>query len=213
MFAGQLLPFFLISVLCILAPGPDNISVVSYGISQGRRAGMLFGAGCATGCLLHTFWAFIGLSAIIAASVAAFTTIKIAGALYLFYLAFQALRSQGLAGLKQAEVSAPLKAGSIYFRRGFLANALNPKVALFFLAFLPQFTRSGGISVPAQFLALGFCFAALTLVIFVAIGAFSGAVGEFLRSHSGLGVWLDRLAGTAFVLLGFRLLFAEARRD
>src|SRR5579859_1092224 len=159
MSAGQLLPFFLISVLCILAPGPDNLSVVSYGISQGRRAGMLFGAGCASGCLLHTFWAFIGLSAIIAASVAALTALKIAGALYLFYLAFQAFRSGGLAGLKQPDASASLRAGSIYFRRGFLANALNPKVALFFLAFLPQFTRAGGISVPAQFLALGFCFA------------------------------------------------------
>lgn len=210
---GQLLPFFLVSVLCILAPGPDNISVVSYGISQGRRAGMLFGAGCATGCLLHTFWAFIGLSAIVAASVTAFTAIKIAGALYLFYLAFQALRSRGLAELKEAEASAPLKAGSVYFRRGFLANALNPKVALFFLAFLPQFTQPGGISAPAQFLTLGFCFAALTLMIFLAIGAFSGAVGEFLRGHSRLGVWLDRFAGTAFVLLGIRLLFAQARRN
>src|SRR5260370_428237 len=121
MSAGQLLPFFLISVLCILAPGPDNISVVSYGISQGRRAGMLFGAGCASGCLLHTFWAFIGLSAIIAASVTAFTTIKIAGALYLFYLAFQAFRSPGLAGLQPAEAPAPMRADSIYFRPAFPA--------------------------------------------------------------------------------------------
>src|ERR1700719_2723937 len=110
---AQIWPFVLLSMVCIIAPGPDNISVVSYGVSQGRRAGMLFGAGCATGCLLHTFWAFIGLSAIIAASVAAFTTVKIAGGLYLFYLAFQAFRSRGLAGLKQDEASVPLKTGSI----------------------------------------------------------------------------------------------------
>src|ERR1700719_4935520 len=131
---AQIWPFVLLSMVCIIAPGPDNISVISYGVSQGRRAGMLFGAGCSARCLLHPFWAFIGLSALVAASVTAFTVVKIAGALYLFYLAIQAFRSSGLTGLKRmASADAPLH-GLVYFRRGFLANALNPKVALFFMA-------------------------------------------------------------------------------
>ena len=205
------LSFVLASTACIIAPGPDNLSVISYGISQGRRAGMLFGAGCATGCLLHTLWLCLGLSVLMAASVAAFTCLKIAGALYLFYLAFRAFRSGGLIQLKDTGCPVVALSGLVYFRRGFLANALNPKVALFFLAFLPQFTRPGAWSIPAQFLALGLLFALLSLAIFGAIGAFSGAVGAFLKNHARLGAWLDRLTGVVFAGLGLWLLFTQAR--
>lgn len=206
-----LIAFVLPSIACIIAPGPDNLSVVSYGISQGRRAGMLFGAGCATGCLLHTCWLCLGLSVLLAASVAAFTCLKIAGALYLFYLAFRAFRSGGLIRLKDTGRPDTALSGMVYFRRGFLANALNPKVALFFLAFLPQFTRPGAWSIPAQFLTLGLLFTLLSLVIFTAIGAFSGVVGAFLKSHAHLGAWLDRLTGVVFAGLGLWLLFTQAR--
>jgi threonine/homoserine/homoserine lactone efflux protein len=210
---SQTWPFVLISMLCIIAPGPDNISVISYGISQGRRAGMLFGAGCSAGCLLHTFWAFIGLSALVAASVAAFTVVKIAGALYLFYLAFHAFRSSGLVGLKGlASADSPLH-GAVYFRRGFLANALNPKVALFFLAFLPQFTKPGNLSIPTQFLLLGCLFTVLSLAIFLLLGLSSGSVGLFLKNNAGFGVWLDRLTGAIFLLLGLKLLFTRAHTN
>src|SRR5689334_7081406 len=118
MSVAQILPFVLASLVCIIAPGPDNISVVSYGISCGRRAGILFAAGCATGCLLHTFWLAIGLSAIIAASVAAFTTLKIAGALYLFYLSWRAFRSTGLIRLRETNYSDSSLPGIVFFRRG-----------------------------------------------------------------------------------------------
>src|SRR5262249_20669631 len=101
--------------------------------------------------------------------------------------------------------------GFVFFRRGFLANALNPKVALFFLAFLPQFTRSGGWTIPAQFLTLGLLFTLLSLVIFVTIGACSGAVGAFLKSNAHLGAWLDRLTGVVFAGLGLWLLFTQAQ--
>lgn len=212
---AQLISFVLPSLLCIIAPGPDNLSVVSYGISRGRRAGILFGAGCATGCLLHTFWLCAGLSVLMAASVAAFTCLKIAGALYLFYLAYRAFRSGGLTKLRDTSGADPALSGLVYFRRGFLANALNPKVALFFLAFLPQFTRPGAWSIPAQFLSLGLLFALMSLVVFGAIGAFSGAVGVFLKSHSRLGAWLDRLTGAVFAGLGLWLLLTriKARSD
>jgi len=205
----QTLLFISTSLVVIIAPGPDNLSVISYGVSQGRRAGMMFGAGCAAGCLLHTFWAFIGLTAIVAASQTAFTITKVAGALYLFYLAFNAFRSNGLAGLKQMTGTGPSLPAMVYFRRGFLANALNPKVALFFLAFLPQFTSPGTLSIPVQFLILGLGFFALSLTVFLAVGMGSGAVGALLRNHSGLGLWLDRFTGVVFVLLGLRLLVAR----
>jgi threonine/homoserine/homoserine lactone efflux protein len=214
--AARILPFLLISLVCILAPGPDNLSVISYGISRGRRAGMFFGAGCAAGCLLHTFWAFIGVSALIKASVTAFAILKIAGALYLFYLALLAFRSSGLAGLNPVSASDASVRDTVYFRRGFLANALNPKVALFFLAFLPQFTqppKPPNLPLSVQFLLLGLLFALLTLAVFLIIGAFSGAVGRLLKKHSRLGVWLDRFTGTVFVLLGLKLLFAEVRSN
>jgi threonine/homoserine/homoserine lactone efflux protein len=207
----QIIAFALASLACIIAPGPDNLSVVSYGISRGRRAGMLFGAGCATGCLLHTLWLCLGLSVLMAASVAAFTGLKIAGALYLFYLAFRAFRSGGLIQFKDTGRPDAALSGMVYFRRGFLANALNPKVALFFLAFLPQFTRPGAWPVPTQFLMLGLLFALLSLVIFSAIGACSGAVGALLKSHAHLGAWLDRLTGAVFLALGMLLLFAQVR--
>jgi threonine/homoserine/homoserine lactone efflux protein len=208
---SQFISFALSSLLLIITPGPDNLSVVSYGLSRGRRAGMLFGAGCATGCLLHTLWLCLGLSVLMAASPAAFTCLKIAGALYLFYLAFRAFRSGGLINLKEvAGVDTTLSA-TVYFRRGFLANALNPKVALFFLAFLPQFTRPGAWSIPTQFLALGLLFALLSLVIFVSLGACSGAVGAFLKGHTHLGAWLDRLTGIVFVGLGVWILFTQAK--
>jgi threonine/homoserine/homoserine lactone efflux protein len=205
----QLLPFALVSMLCILAPGPDNLSVIAYGVSRGRRAGMLFGAGCSSGCLLHTFWLCAGVSALIAASATAFNWLKIAGTGYLFYLAFLAFRGGGLGSLENTAAPVNALPGRIYFRRGFLANALNPKVALFFLAFLPQFTRPGSLPVAAQFFVLGLMFALLTLVIFSAMGFFSGAAGRFLKSHSRCGTWLDRLTGITFVALGLRLLLAQ----
>ncbi len=205
----QILPFALLATLCIVAPGPDNLSVIAYGVSRGRRAGMLFGAGCSTGCLLHTFWLCAGVSALIAASAAAFTWLKIAGAGYLFFLAYHALRGGRLGGLETRAAPGATLRGRVYFRRGFLANALNPKVALFFLAFLPQFTRPGSLPVGAQFFALGLLFALLTLVIFTAMGFFSGTVGRFLKSHSRCGTWLDRLTGLMFLALGLRLLLAR----
>jgi threonine/homoserine/homoserine lactone efflux protein len=210
--AVRILEFVAFSLLAIISPGPDNLSVISYGMFQGRRAGMLFGAGCATGCLLHTLWLTIGLAGLLAASSAAFSVLKIAGACYLFYLASQAFRSRGLIRLDEAKAGNAPMGGIIFLRRGFLANALNPKVALFFLAVLPPFTAPGGIPIPLQFLFLGLLFAFLTLIVFGCIGAGAGAVGEYLKGHSRIGVWLDRLAGVVFVTLGLVLLFSQLDR-
>ncbi|HNQ58437.1 MAG TPA: LysE family translocator, partial [Candidatus Desulfobacillus denitrificans] len=136
---AQIAGFLAAAALITLAPGPDNLSVLSLGLSRGRRAGIGFGLGCALGCFIHTLLATLGVTALIAASDTAFTLLKLAGAAYLVWLGIGALRSPGAtlaADAGAAPADDPMRP---YLMRGFVANAINPKVALFFLAFLPQF--------------------------------------------------------------------------
>jgi threonine/homoserine/homoserine lactone efflux protein len=202
--AAQLFGFLLAALLVTLAPGPDNLSVLSLGMARGRRAGIGFGLGCALGCFTHTLWASLGISAVLAASTAAFTLLKLAGAAYLCWLGWQALRSPGAqfrAGAQVADAT-PFTA---YLRRGFVANAINPKVALFFLAFLPQFVPAGSAHAAAQSAVLGFVFALQTVLVFGLIGWFAGAVGAWLQRRAGFGRRLDQATGVLFLGLGLRL--------
>jgi len=196
---------FLVAALVITAsPGPDNLMVLSVGISQGRRRGIAFGLGCAVGCLSHTFLAAVGVSALIASSPVAFTVLKVCGGLYLLWLGFNALRSKG--GVKAGAVASEEKSSMRLFFRGVLANAINPKVVLFFLSFLPQFVIPGNGNVPWQVVALGVTFTAQAAVLFGLLGYFAGAIGQWLNTRPAAGAILDRLAGCVFVALGIRLL-------
>ncbi|WP_126443858.1 LysE family translocator [Sulfuricystis multivorans] len=198
---AQLFGFLFAAVLVTLAPGPDNLAVLSLGISRGRRAGIGFGLGCALGCFTHTLWASLGISAVLAASNTAFTLFKLAGAAYLVWLGWQALKSPGAkfaAGVRSADATS----FSTYLRRGFIANAINPKVALFFLAFLPQFVPAGSAHAAAQSAVLGGLFAAQTVVVFGLIGWFAGTIGGFLMQKSRR---LDQATGVLFIGLGVRL--------
>lgn len=196
---------FLIAALLITAtPGPDNLMVLSMGMSKGRKQGIAFGLGCAAGCLSHTVLAVIGVSALIAASATAFTLLKVAGGLYLIWLGFNALRSSGAAGVSAAgAVDSSLIR---LFFKGCIANAINPKVVLFFLSFLPQFVVTDNGQVALQLAGLGLIFTLQAAVLFSLLGYFSGAVGQWLNRRPKAGVILDRIAGTVFVLLGLRLL-------
>ena len=199
------LAFIIGSLISIAAPGPDNLAIISLGLTHGRRAGIGFAIGCALGCLTHTVWATLGAAAIVATSEVAFSVLKFAGAAYLVYLGIGAWRSRG------AEVGATQpEASSRFLMRGFIANAINPKVALFFVAFLPQFVNPQG-PVGRQMVWLGLGFAALTLVIFVPLGFFSGTIGIWLRRRPGVSRWMGRLTGTLFIGLAIRL--ALARRN
>lgn len=205
----QLAGFLVAAIIITLAPGPDNLSVLSLGLSRGRHAGIGFGLGCALGCFTHTLWAALGVTALVAASETAFQLLKLAGALYLFWLGWQCLRSGGTkftANAASVSDMTPLRA---YLLRGFIANAINPKVALFFLAFLPQFVDPAQGGAGAQTALLGTVFAAQTVVIFGALGYYAGAVGAWLRGRSAVGRWLDRATGVLFVGLGVRLVLAE----
>ncbi|MCW3062796.1 MAG: lysine transporter LysE [Capsulimonas sp.] len=203
----QFVSFLAASLICVVAPGPDNLGVLSLGLSRGRKAGIGFAAGCALGCLTHTTWASLGLTALVAASPAAFNAMKFAGAAYLCYLGVKALRSKG-ASLDSKE--APAGDARQFLTRGFVSNALNPKVALFFLAFLPQFVNPRG-PVGLQMLLLGVCFGVMTLAVFSLVGYFSGAIGAWLRRRPFFSQWLDRATGCLFIGLGVRLALAKQR--
>ena len=199
-FAG----FLAASLLITATPGPDNLLVLSIGASRGRKLGVAFGLGCGLGCLSHTLLASLGISALIAASPWAFLALKLAGGAYLVYLGWQALRSSGHIGLQSA---GDVPAGALtLFGKGLLANAINPKVVMFFLAFLPQFVVADRGDAPLQILQLGLVFTLQAALLFGLLGFFAGHVGRWLQRHGNAGLWLDRIAGTVFVGLGLKLL-------
>ncbi|MGR2662333.1 LysE family translocator [Chromobacterium haemolyticum] len=203
----QLLAFTAAAMLITLSPGPDNLMVLSQGIARGRRQGVAFGLGCALGCLNHTVLAALGVSALIAASPLAFTLLKFAGGGYLIYLGWQALRSPGAHFRASANQDAtPLTAT---FRKGLIANAINPKVVLFFLAFLPQFVNPAQGPAGLQIAVLGLVFTLQGALIFGCLGYFSGAIGQWLAKSRRASQWLDRAAGSVFILLGLKLILGR----
>ena len=200
----QFATFLAAAILITLAPGPDNLLVLSLGMARGRKPGVAFGLGCALGCLNHTLLAALGVSALIAASPTAFTLLKIAGGLYLIWLGIQAIRNARALGAPPGGKALSETPGKL-FLKGLVANAINPKVILFFLAFLPQFVDSQRGHVAWQIAQLGVLFTVETVIIFGAIGWFAGSVGERLARRPSIGAWLDRVAGGIFVALGLRL--------
>lgn len=203
----QFIAFLGAAMLLTLVPGPDNLMVLSLGAARGKRAGIAFGLGCATGCLSHTLLAALGVSALIAASPAAFGALKVAGGLYLLWLGWQALRSSDAGSLDRPRLAEadPRR----LFRRGLLANAINPKVITFFLAFLPQFVDAGRTDVASQIVQLGIVFTVQGALLFGAIGYFAGSLGLALRRRPAVSLWLDRIAGLLFVGLGLRLIVSR----
>lgn len=199
------LSFFGIAVLLALTPGPDNLFVLMQSALWGRAAGMLVVLGLCTGLVAHTVAVAIGLAAVFATSAAAFTALKLAGAAYLVYLAWGAFRAHG------ASVPAnekPAKRGKLQlYRRGIVMNLTNPKVSLFFLAFLPQFTSPERGSVALQILSLGALFIVSTLLVFGAIAFFSGALGERVQHSQKAQRVLNRTAGVVFLGLAVKLAF------
>jgi len=202
----QFLGFLAAAILITLSPGPDNMMVLSVGIAKGRARGIAFGLGCALGCLNHTLLAVIGVSALIAASPTAFTALKIAGGLYLIWMGIGALRSRGGA---RAGGEVPDESARTLFFKGLLANAINPKIVLFFLSFLPQFVVAARGDANWQIGWLGIVFTVQAAVLFGLLGYFSGAIGQWLNRTPRAGMWLDRIAGAVFVGLGLRLIVAR----
>ena len=206
----QFFGFLATALLITVSPGPDNLMVLSVGVSRGRKQGMAFGLGCALGCLSHTVLAALGISALIAASPVAFTALKILGGLYLIYLGAGAIRSRGIGDpVKPKSPSMTEETLLKLFSRGLIANSINPKVVLFFLSFLPQFVLQQNGHIGFQTALLGLTFTAQSVVLFGLLGYFSGAVGQWLNRRPKAGLWLDRIAGSIFIALGLRLVFTR----
>lgn len=197
----QILLFIGAALLLAVAPGPDNLGVLALGVSRGRSEALGFALGCAAGCFNHTLLAVLGVSALIAASPLAFRALQLAGAAYLVWIGVQALRSRGA---QLANLDTPSAAAGFlpYFRRGLIANAINPKVALFFLSFLPQFIRADGWPAPLQLAVLGALFAVVAAMVFGGIALAAAPLGGWLRRRERLTRWLDRATGGLFVGLG-----------
>lgn len=205
--------FLIAAVAITLAPGPDNLMVLSIGLSKGKKAGILFGLGCGCGCISHTVLATLGISALIKSSAIAFNMLLVCGGLYLIWLGFLSFKSgkQEKAGITATVTDASKTqmpaSNSHLFIKGFIANAINPKVILFFLALLPSFFdyQSGYIS--WQAFQLGLLFTIQAAVLFALFGCFSGSLGQWFMKNPNAGVWLDRTAGVVLTLLGIQLLW------
>jgi threonine/homoserine/homoserine lactone efflux protein len=202
-------PAFLIaSFLLWITPGPDTMYILARSISQGMRAGLLSVLGISTGIMVHTACAALGLSALLATSAFAFEVVKVAGAIYLVYLGVQALRKRPAGPATPAVAT---MGDSRIYRQGMLTNVLNPKVAIFFLAFLQQFVDPAAGRGPVPFLFLGGLFVVGGTLWCLGIAAFAARATRAFRRHAGLVAWLERLSGCVYIGLGLHLLRSRPR--
>jgi len=199
------------ALLVNLTPGPDMLFVVGSSAARGRRDGVYAALGVGLGCMLHIALAALGLSALLAASATAFTIVKWVGAAYLVWTGIVMLRSAG----QRVDASAAVPSTSMkVFWQGAATNALNPKVALFFLAFLPQFIAPGSEGQAVAFIVLGLLFNAGGAVVNIGVALLAGAARErwAARAQAGagrFGAWLQRAAGALFIVLGVKLAFSS----
>jgi len=201
-----LLTFLAVSVLLTLAPGPDILFVIAQSISHGRKAGIATALGLASGILAHTTAAALGITAILYNSAFAFQLVKYAGALYLLYLAYQAVREGG----SPLAASAPQKQSALrLYRTGILMNVLNPKVSLFFLAFLPQFIKPGTGDEPLQMMILGLVFLVQTIILFSTVAIFAGILGQRLLGRASVGQYVNYGKALLYAVIGIRIALAE----
>jgi threonine/homoserine/homoserine lactone efflux protein len=212
------LPLFVAAALAVnLTPGPDMLFVVGSGATRGRRAGVLAALGVGAGCLLHIALAAVGLSALLAASALAFGVVKWAGAAYLVWVGLSMWRTRrGAPGASSAAQPAAGATGNVFWQ-GALTNALNPKVALFFLAFLPQFIEPGASGQALAFVVLGLVFNLGGTLVNIVVALLAAWISARLAARASLGTngpsawgtWLQRAVGALFVGLGLKLAFSS----
>lgn len=198
--------FFLASALLAIAPGPDNVFVLTQSALHGKLSGLVVVFGLCTGLLVHTTAVAFGVAVIFQASTLAFTLLKVIGAGYLVYLAWQIFRARPEQIRMQSDQQKSL--GTLY-RRGIIMNLTNPKVSIFFLAFLPQFADPTRGPISLQMVALGCIFIIATILVFGAIALIGGALGEWLNRSEPVQRVMNWTAGTIFVGLALKLVTAE----
>ena len=203
---ASLIVFMSATLALNLTPGPDMLYVIARSVGQGQRAGVVSALGIGGGCLGHTFAAAFGLSALLMSSVIAYDLVRYAGAVYLVYLGARVLfdkqRSPGQFELKPDSLPR-------IFYQGVVTNVLNPKVALFFLAFLPQFARSGAGSISSQIIFLGILFILSGTLVNIVVALLGGRIGKAFNRRPALAQAQRRGAGVVFIALGLRLAFTK----
>lgn len=198
--------FLVTSIVVILLPGTGVLYTLAFGLGRGWRASVLAAVGCTLGITPHIAASIAGLAALLHASAVAFEVIRYLGVAYLLYMAWSILRSGG--ALELSETRAPVPALRIVVN-GLLVNILNPKLSLFFLAFLPQFVPAGAMHPTLSMLGLAGVFMVLTFVVFVGYGAFAAAARRHVIGKSAVMRWMKRGFAGAFGLLGLRLALAD----
>lgn len=204
MLDSSLTVFILTSLLIILSPGQDMVLVLSRSIARGTRAGVVTATGVATGLLGHTLLAALGLGAILQASEFAFSLMKYIGAAYLLYLGVKAFRAPPINLASSTKIHGNLRS---FFVQGAISNLSNPKIAIFYLAYLPQFVSADSQYSTYTLLVLGVTFALLTFVIKVPIGLLAGVFSGWIQSRPLVQRWLNRCCGGVLVAMGLRLAF------
>lgn len=205
---NTLIMFLTASTLLAFSPGPDNIFVLTQSIVYGRAAGLKITLGLCTGLVVHTTIVSLGVSVIFQTSLIAFNALKYLGALYLLYLSYKAFKASS--SKLDTNEKEKLTSWQLY-RRGIIMNVTNPKVSIFFMAFLPQFTDASSGSITLQLIILGSLFMLDTLVVFGAISQLSGIIGKWIsKSEKGEKI-LNRVAGTVFVSLAIKLILTEQK--
>jgi threonine/homoserine/homoserine lactone efflux protein len=201
--------FILSGLLLNVTPGPDTAYIVGRSIQFGWRGGAAAATGISVGCLVHVFGAAIGLSALLMASSAAFTVLKWAGAAYLLFTGVQMLLSRPQP-IAEAVAAAETSLSRVFWQ-GALTNVLNPKVALFFLAFLPQFVAAESAHKTLAFLVLGLIFITSGTLWCFGVAAFAARAARRVRQSANVMAWINRALGGLFVYLGIRVAMLEAR--
>jgi threonine/homoserine/homoserine lactone efflux protein len=197
--------FVLSGLLLNLTPGPDTLYIVTRSSTQGWRAGAVAALSIGVGTLVHIAAAALGLSAILAASATAFAAVKIAGAAYLLYVGISLIRSASKDKAAPGAISVRPASMRDIFAQGFLTNVLNPKVALFFLAFLPQFVAADASSKPLAFLALGMIFNFNGTIYNLAVAWSAAKLSSALAPGDAFKRWFNRCIGGLFIFIGIRL--------
>lgn len=198
--------FFIASSLLAIVPGPDNVFVLTQSALHGKLSGLVVTLGLCSGLLVHTGAVAFGVAVIFQASALAFTLLKVLGAGYLLYLAWQIFRSSP----EQISLNGnPQKSLGALYRRGIIMNVTNPKVSIFFLAFLPQFADPGRGSISLQMVVLGGIFIVATVLIFGTVALIGGALGVWLNRSEHAQRFMHWAAGTVFVGLALKLITAE----
>ena len=205
-----LLCFLGASAALTLAPGPDNTFILAQGVARGRKAALVTAMGMCSGISVHTTAAALGISAALYASATAFALLKYAGAAYLLFLAYKALKEPAAPQPQSTSgIPAAVQPWRTLFRRGFLMNVVNPKVGLFFLAFLPQFVTRDGGGIALQMALLGLVFMLQAVLVFGIIGYLSGSLGDVLLKKPGIAKYFAWLSAGVFGALGLKLALAE----